>query len=152
MKILIRRHQCQSRQGRRFQTVNGNERFREISKDNGLRALNHATSENTIAKSTSTMLPHRNIHKYTHTAATSEGQNRRKLLIQERSNIISKRKITREHNKHGQTDIDTEQEGNNTKNTAKTNSTTNNRKNENSAKISEDIHHNNRNTRNNAKG
>jgi hypothetical protein len=35
------------------------------------------------------------------------------IILQERSNIISK--ITREHNKHGQTDIDTEQEGNNTK-------------------------------------
>jgi hypothetical protein len=60
----------------------------------------------------------------THTAATSEGHNRWKLHIQERSNITSK--IAREHNKHGQTDIDTEQEGNNTKNIAKTNNTTNN--------------------------
>jgi hypothetical protein len=40
-----------------------NESLHEISKDNGVRAVNFATSKNLIAKST--MFQHRNIHKFT---------------------------------------------------------------------------------------
>jgi hypothetical protein len=44
----------------------GNESLHEISKDNGVRLVNFATSKNLTVKST--MFPHRNIHKYTWTS------------------------------------------------------------------------------------
>jgi hypothetical protein len=46
-----------------FKTTIGNESFREISSDNGVRVANFAISTNSVVKST--MFPHCSIHKYT---------------------------------------------------------------------------------------
>jgi hypothetical protein len=46
-----------------FKPTIGNESLHEISKDNGVRLVNFATSKNLRVQST--MFPHRNIHKYT---------------------------------------------------------------------------------------
>jgi exonuclease III len=46
-----------------FKPTIGNESLHKISNDNGVRAVNFATSKNLIVKST--MFPHRNIHKHT---------------------------------------------------------------------------------------
>jgi hypothetical protein len=51
----------------------GNERFREISNDNGVRAVTFATSKNLVVKST--MFPHRKIHKYTWTSPEGNTHN-----------------------------------------------------------------------------
>jgi hypothetical protein len=49
-----------------FKPTIGNESLHEISKDNEVRLVNFATSKNLRVKST--VLPHRNIHKYTWTS------------------------------------------------------------------------------------
>jgi hypothetical protein len=49
-----------------FKPTIGNENLQEISKDNGVRSVNFATSKNFRVKST--MFPHRNIHKYNSTS------------------------------------------------------------------------------------
>jgi exonuclease III len=51
----------------------GNENLYEISNDNGVRAVNFATSKNPTNKST--MFPHRNIHKYTCTSPDGNTHN-----------------------------------------------------------------------------
>ncbi|PNF35831.1 hypothetical protein B7P43_G09438, partial [Cryptotermes secundus] len=48
-----------------FKPTIGNESLHEISNDNGVRVVNFVTLKNLIAKST--MLPYRNIHKFTWT-------------------------------------------------------------------------------------
>jgi hypothetical protein len=50
-----------------FKPTIGNASLREISNDNGVKAVNFATSKNVIAKSR--MSPHRNIHKVTWTSS-----------------------------------------------------------------------------------
>jgi hypothetical protein len=52
---------------------NWNENLHEISNDNGVRVVNFAISKNFIVKST--MLPHRNIHKYTWTSPDGNTHN-----------------------------------------------------------------------------
>jgi hypothetical protein len=49
-----------------FKPTIRNESSLEISNDNGVRAINFATSKILVVKST--MFPHRNIHKYTWTS------------------------------------------------------------------------------------
>jgi hypothetical protein len=46
-----------------FKTINGIQSLHEASDDNGVRAVNFATSKNLIVKSTT--FPHRDIHKHT---------------------------------------------------------------------------------------
>jgi hypothetical protein len=46
-----------------FKPTIGNESLHEIGNDNGVRAINFATSKNLTVKST--LFPHRNIHKFT---------------------------------------------------------------------------------------
>jgi hypothetical protein len=49
-----------------FKPIIGNESLHEASNDNGVRAVNFATSKNLIVKSTT--FPHQNIHKHTWTS------------------------------------------------------------------------------------
>jgi hypothetical protein len=49
-----------------FKPTIGNESSHEVSNDNGVRAVNFATSKNLVVKST--MFPHSSIHKYTWTS------------------------------------------------------------------------------------
>jgi hypothetical protein len=56
-----------------FKLTIGNESLHEISNDNGVRLVNFATSKNLRVKST--MLPHRNIHKYTWTSPGGKTHN-----------------------------------------------------------------------------
>jgi exonuclease III len=56
-----------------FKPTYGNERLHEITNDNGVRVVNFATSKNLMVKST--MLPHRNIHKYTWTSPDGNTHN-----------------------------------------------------------------------------
>jgi hypothetical protein len=49
-----------------FKPIFGNESLQQDINDNGVRIVNFATSKNLVVKST--MLPHRNIHKYTWTS------------------------------------------------------------------------------------
>jgi hypothetical protein len=49
-----------------FKPTIGNESSHEISRDNGVRVVNFATSKNLVVKSTT--FPHRSIHKYTWTS------------------------------------------------------------------------------------
>jgi hypothetical protein len=49
-----------------FKPTIGNESLHEDSNDNGVRVVSFATSKNLVGKST--MIPHRNIHKYTWTS------------------------------------------------------------------------------------
>jgi len=46
-----------------FKPTIGNESLHQDSNDNGVTVVNFATSKNLVV--TSTMFPHRNIHKYT---------------------------------------------------------------------------------------
>jgi hypothetical protein len=63
MKILLGDFNAKVGSEGIFKPTIGNESLREISNDNGVRLVNSATSKNLRVKST--MLPHRNIHKYT---------------------------------------------------------------------------------------
>ena len=67
MKILI--GDCNAKVGRQniFKPTIGQESLHQYSNDNGVRLVNFATSKILIAKST--VLPHRNIHKYTWTSS-----------------------------------------------------------------------------------
>jgi hypothetical protein len=56
-----------------FKPTIGNESSHEISKDNGVRVVNFATSKNLFVKST--MFPHRSIHKYTWTSPDGQTHN-----------------------------------------------------------------------------
>jgi hypothetical protein len=58
-----------------FKLTVGNESLHEISNDNGVRVVNFTTSKNLIVKSTSTMFPHRNIHKHTWTSPDGNTHN-----------------------------------------------------------------------------
>jgi endonuclease/exonuclease/phosphatase family metal-dependent hydrolase len=63
MKILLGDFNAKVGREDIFKPTIGNESLHEISNDNGIRVVNFATSKNLRVKST--MLPHRNIHKYT---------------------------------------------------------------------------------------
>jgi hypothetical protein len=56
-----------------FKPTIGNESSHEISKDNGVRVVNFATSKNLVVRST--MFPHLNIHKYTWTSPEGNRHN-----------------------------------------------------------------------------
>jgi hypothetical protein len=63
----------------------GNESLHEISNDNGVRVVNFATSKNLTIKST--MLPHRNIHKYTWMPADGKSHNQIDHILTDRRSI-----------------------------------------------------------------
>jgi hypothetical protein len=56
-----------------FKPTVGNESSHEISKNNGVRAVNFVISENSVVKST--MFPHHNMHKYTWTSPEGKTHN-----------------------------------------------------------------------------
>jgi hypothetical protein len=56
-----------------FKPTIGNESLHKISADNGIRLVNFATSKNFRVKST--MLPHRNNHKYIWTSSNGKTHN-----------------------------------------------------------------------------
>jgi hypothetical protein len=63
MKILLGDFNAKVDRKNIFKPTIGNKSLDEISNDNGARLVNFATSKNFRVKST--MVPHRNIHKYT---------------------------------------------------------------------------------------
>jgi len=56
-----------------FKPATGQESLHQDSNDNGVRLVNFTTSKTLVVKST--MLPHRNIHKYTWTSPDGKTQN-----------------------------------------------------------------------------
>ena len=56
-----------------FKPTNGNESLHQDSNDNGFRIVNFVTSKYLVVKST--MIPHRNIHKYTWTSTDGKTHN-----------------------------------------------------------------------------
>jgi hypothetical protein len=72
MKILL--GDFNAKVGRKdiFKLTIGNESLHEISKDNGVRLVNSATSKNLRVKRT--MFPHHDIHKYTWTSPDRKTQ------------------------------------------------------------------------------
>ena len=73
MKMLL--GDCNAKVGRdnSFKPTIGQESLHQDSNDNGVRLVNFATSQNLVVKST--ILPHRNIHKYTWTSLDSKTHN-----------------------------------------------------------------------------
>jgi hypothetical protein len=63
MKILLGDFSAKVGREDIFKATIGKESLHEISKDNGVRVVNFASSKNLTVKST--MFPHRNIHKVT---------------------------------------------------------------------------------------
>jgi hypothetical protein len=59
-----------------------NEGLHEISNDNGVRVVNFATSNNVI--DSSTMFPHRNIHKFTWTSPDGKTHNQIDHILRDR--------------------------------------------------------------------
>jgi hypothetical protein len=73
MKILLGDFNAKVDREDIFKLTIGNESLHEISNDNGIRAVNFATSKNLRVKST--MFPHRNIDKYTWTSPDGKTHN-----------------------------------------------------------------------------
>jgi hypothetical protein len=73
MKILLGDFSAKVGREVIFKPTIGNESLYEISNDNGIRAVNFATSKNLRVKRT--MFPHRNIHKYTWTSPDGKTHN-----------------------------------------------------------------------------
>jgi hypothetical protein len=63
MKILLRDFIAKVEKEDIFKPIIGNENLHEASNDNGVRAVNFATSKNLMVKSTT--FPYRDIHKHT---------------------------------------------------------------------------------------
>jgi len=70
MKMLLGDFNAKVGRENIFKPTTGQENLHQDSNDNGVRLVNFATSKNLIVKST--MLPHRNIHKYTWTSPDGE--------------------------------------------------------------------------------
>jgi hypothetical protein len=73
MKILLGGFNAKVGREDNFEPTIGNESLHENSNDNGDRLVNYATSKNLRVKST--MLQHRNIHKYTWTSPDGKTHN-----------------------------------------------------------------------------
>jgi endonuclease/exonuclease/phosphatase family metal-dependent hydrolase len=70
-----------------FKPTIGNESLHEISNDNGVRAVNFATSKNLTIKRM--MFPHRNIHKYTWMSSDRKTHNQIDRILIERRRHLS---------------------------------------------------------------
>jgi hypothetical protein len=81
MKMLLDFNAKVRREGI-FKPTIGNESLHDISNDNGVRVVNFATSNNLTV--TSTMLPHRNIHKYTWISTDGNTHNQTDHILIER--------------------------------------------------------------------
>jgi hypothetical protein len=79
---IVRRIQCQGRQGRHFWTDNCERKFTRVSNESGVGVVNFATSKNMTVKST--MLPHRRIHKYIWTFPEGKTHNQIDLIVIDR--------------------------------------------------------------------
>jgi hypothetical protein len=75
MKIILGDFNAKVGRENNFQPTIGNESLHEISNDNEVRVVNFATSKNLLVRTT--MIPHRNIHKYTW--ASPEGKTRNQI-------------------------------------------------------------------------
>jgi hypothetical protein len=73
MKIILGYFNAKAGTENIFKLTIGNESLQEINNDNGVRAVNFATSKNLVVKST--MFPHCKIHKYTWTSPEGETHN-----------------------------------------------------------------------------
>jgi len=73
MKILLGDFNTKVERENIFKPTTGQESLRQDSNDNGVRIVNFATSKNLVV--TSTMFPHRNIHKYTWTSPDGKTHN-----------------------------------------------------------------------------
>jgi hypothetical protein len=73
MKILLGDFNAKVAREVTFKQTIGNESLHQDSNDNGVRAVNFATSKNLVVKST--MFPHQNIHKYTWTSPDGKTHN-----------------------------------------------------------------------------
>jgi hypothetical protein len=79
MKILLGDFNAKVGRQNIFKPTLGNDRLHQDSNDNGVIIVNFATSKNVVVKST--MVQHRNIHKYTWTSPDEQTHN------QDRSHI-----------------------------------------------------------------
>jgi hypothetical protein len=73
MKILLSDFNAKVGRENIFKPTIGNVSFHENSNDNGVRAVNSATSKNLVVKST--MFPHRRIHKHSRTSPEGNTDN-----------------------------------------------------------------------------
>jgi endonuclease/exonuclease/phosphatase family metal-dependent hydrolase len=92
MKILLGDFNANVGKEDIFKPTVGNESLHETSDDNGVRLENFATSKNLRVKST--MIPHRNIHKYTWTSPDWKTHNQIDNILVDRrrhSNILDVR-------------------------------------------------------------
>jgi hypothetical protein len=82
MKILLGEFNAEVGREDIFKQSTGNESLHEISSDNGVRVVNFATSRNLIVSST--MFPHRNIHKFTWTSPDGKTHNQIDYILIDR--------------------------------------------------------------------
>jgi hypothetical protein len=82
MKILLGNFIAKVGREDIFQPTIGNESLHELSNDNGVRVVNFATSKNLTVKST--MIPHRNIYKYTWTSTDWKTHNQDGRILVDR--------------------------------------------------------------------
>jgi exonuclease III len=82
MKILLGDFNVKVRMENIFKPTIGNEGLHEISNDNRVRVVNFATSKNLVV--TSTMVPHRKIHKYTWTSPEGNTHNQTDNVLTDR--------------------------------------------------------------------
>ena len=73
MKILLADFNAKAGRENIFKPTTGNESLRQDSNDNRVRTVKLATSQNRIVNST--MLPDRNVHKYTRTSPDGKTHN-----------------------------------------------------------------------------
>jgi len=73
MKILLGGFNAKVRRENIFKPTVGNESLHQVDNDNGVRLVNFTTSKNLVVKST--MIPHRDIHKYTWTSPDGKTHN-----------------------------------------------------------------------------
>jgi hypothetical protein len=73
MKILLRDFNAKLGREDIFKPTIGNESLHQDGNENGVRIVNFAVSKNLVVKST--MLPHRNIHKFTWTSPDGKTHN-----------------------------------------------------------------------------
>ena len=73
MQILLGEFNVKVGKENIFKQETGNESLHQDSNDNGVRIVNFAASKNLVVKST--MIPHRNIHKYTWTSPDGKPHN-----------------------------------------------------------------------------